>query len=1272
MPIPYSELGTIGPTGDGSAANPWLLTTTLEAPGAQLQIEQRISYVNGSDFIGYEWLVRNTGAAQLEFTLFHAADLYLNGDDQGTGYYNPTTSAIGGRNRTQDQFELFVPATPASAYQEAGYNTIWRAISASGVPGTGFDNTTVPEYLDNGAGLQWSGRTLAPGATESIRDYLSFADSPINPILIADPDRSTVEAMPADVLADDRASATLSVTLLDSQGRPVPGKQVELRSDRPDDRVAQPGAPTDANGQTIATIRSNTPGLATITANDLSDEIQLTNPALVSFVEPPTSDFAEDVRKFTASGQQDLAHAANDTAQVAQIGRYFTVQFSGDIISTIVGTFFDGASLGSAIGGFSSSLASKSITQMNAPGYKAAINASWQGYTKNGSAERQFLKPIYDRLYNGRALTGPVFNQVILSGGKYLGNKLAKKFATELSGASERQIMQFVLTHTSDPFAEYGEAMQELADSYSTELNFPRDELLAALPGIGLTPDEEAIYKADMQARKAANLMLAMRIAGQTAYMQAARAERQAQEHSFCHKWCPFLIKNGAVIGATLVWDGPGYYVANLLGEGAMFTWNRWQDIKKLRQDYRMTFDSLAFMHGAEASLTLQRINQNTMNGLYLVKTRDASVLPQISLGPPVQYSTGECRSWLGTKFVEDGAYTVVDLFNNTNEDVTLEAWATYQHKPGWFSKPVPLYREAPGLTLAQQQSGRLRFDYLLGGEGDTPIDPSMVSITIIGSTSTGTYLVKTLNAPYVRPQRVDAAGNPVDCLVNAPPHGVPGLADQTPPTVGFPLRSSVAQASGGDQQLLTVFVENPLTSALQATVAQPIPAGMAVVDAGGGNLIDGRIEWTQTLGPGQPTIFTATLLPTNPFEASRTLPGTQLTFTDPDTAEVTQFAVPDRPLLPSIAIDLDPAVPDSATAGAPIEIGVGLHSRLSTSALSGTLKLELRDLDDAVLARLDQPIALAPGAASQLTLMLGAPATPGVYMIAGTLAGAPGTPRDFSALINVVAGTPPMIPAITFVSNRDGNDEIYRIDPDGANQQRLTTTASAEGWPGISSDARRITFWSARDGNQEIYVMDADGANQQRLTFNSANDEAPAWSPDGRSIAFMSTRDGNNEIYTMSADGSNQRRLTFNNADDNAPAWSPDGTTITFRSRRDGNDEIYTMSADGSNQRRLTFNNADDRAPAWSPDGSSIAFHSRRDGNWEIYIMQADGSSPRRLTINSATDQTPSWSPDGGSIAFMSTRAGNQDIYVMDADGANLRQLTFTSADDHSPGWSR
>ena len=84
------------------------------------------------------------------------------------------------------------------------------------------------------------------------------------------------------------------------------------------------------------------------------------------------------------------------------------------------------------------------------------------------------------------------------------------------------------------------------------------------------------------------------------------------------------------------------------------------------------------------------------------------------------------------------------------------------------------------------------------------------------------------------------------------------------------------------------------------------------------------------------------------------------------------------------------------------------------------------------------------------------------------------------------------------------------------------------------------IVFVSERDGNKEIYVMKVDGTDIVRLTNNTANDLAPASSPDGRRIAFTSDRDGDKGIHVMNTDGTGVVRLTNNAAEDSEPSWSP------------------------------------------------------------------------------------------------------------------------------------
>jgi Tol biopolymer transport system component len=258
----------------------------------------------------------------------------------------------------------------------------------------------------------------------------------------------------------------------------------------------------------------------------------------------------------------------------------------------------------------------------------------------------------------------------------------------------------------------------------------------------------------------------------------------------------------------------------------------------------------------------------------------------------------------------------------------------------------------------------------------------------------------------------------------------------------------------------------------------------------------------------------------------------------------------------------------------------------------------------------------------------------------------------------------------IAFSSLRDGNYELYSMQPDASHQTRLTQNPAADIDPAWSPDGTRIAFTSDRDRNPEIDVMNADGSGVVQLTASPGFNVDPSWSPDGKRIAFTSNRAGNDDIYVMNADGSGQTQLTVDPATDDTAAWSPDGTTIAFASARSGSSSIYVMAADGSNVRRLTSGPGSDVSPAWSPDGKRIAFASDRDGNYEIYVMNADGTEPTRLTRNFAADLDPAWSPDGKAIAFTSARDGNYEIYAMADDGSGQTRLTTNEIEDTTADW--
>ena len=84
------------------------------------------------------------------------------------------------------------------------------------------------------------------------------------------------------------------------------------------------------------------------------------------------------------------------------------------------------------------------------------------------------------------------------------------------------------------------------------------------------------------------------------------------------------------------------------------------------------------------------------------------------------------------------------------------------------------------------------------------------------------------------------------------------------------------------------------------------------------------------------------------------------------------------------------------------------------------------------------------------------------------------------------------------------------------------------EVWAGAPTSAK-IAYSSWRDGNMDIFLMNPDGSEEVRLTHHLARDGGPKWSPSGEQILFSSDRDGapgDWDLYLMDADGSSVQRV--------------------------------------------------------------------------------------------------------------------------------------------------
>ena len=269
----------------------------------------------------------------------------------------------------------------------------------------------------------------------------------------------------------------------------------------------------------------------------------------------------------------------------------------------------------------------------------------------------------------------------------------------------------------------------------------------------------------------------------------------------------------------------------------------------------------------------------------------------------------------------------------------------------------------------------------------------------------------------------------------------------------------------------------------------------------------------------------------------------------------------------------------------------------------------------------------------------------------------------------------------IAFVSFRDGDQEIYVMNPDGSDQRNLTNDPGDDFNPDWSPDGKRVAFASNRTGQTHIYVMDANGSNLRQLTTDVKGGLNPRWSRDGAMIAFTQGA----SIAVMDADGSNLTVILEAEPEATAAAcragsfaggWSPNDEEITYYaasiSRQEG--QVCTIKADGSNVQVIVAEPGTYQVePVFSPDGRFIVYRAIVEGVHDIWVVDLETGERTNVTDDQDLDIEPGWSPDGEWIVFASLRPGEPHfaLFIRRRDGSDVRRLTDDPAKDAYPVWA-
>jgi TolB protein len=176
----------------------------------------------------------------------------------------------------------------------------------------------------------------------------------------------------------------------------------------------------------------------------------------------------------------------------------------------------------------------------------------------------------------------------------------------------------------------------------------------------------------------------------------------------------------------------------------------------------------------------------------------------------------------------------------------------------------------------------------------------------------------------------------------------------------------------------------------------------------------------------------------------------------------------------------------------------------------------------------------------------------------------------------------------LAFSSDKTGDSEIWVTDANGGSPHQITIFKGPDVSPSWNPKTNAQIVWvSGRTGLPQIYIMDSDGANVQRMT-DGGYATSPSWSPNGQFLTFAWDRKygpgapGGQDIYVMDIASKRWTQLTHDAGRNDFPSWSPDGRHIVFQREQGHRTEIWSMLADGTEQHQLTQGGSSSM-PNWS-----------------------------------------------------------------------------------------
>ncbi len=244
----------------------------------------------------------------------------------------------------------------------------------------------------------------------------------------------------------------------------------------------------------------------------------------------------------------------------------------------------------------------------------------------------------------------------------------------------------------------------------------------------------------------------------------------------------------------------------------------------------------------------------------------------------------------------------------------------------------------------------------------------------------------------------------------------------------------------------------------------------------------------------------------------------------------------------------------------------------------------------------------------------------------------------------------------------------LWIVNPDGVDHQKLTTLDQSESSPVWSPDGSQIAFTSQGQNGTEIFIYWVKTGKYARLTQLPKSPSSLTWSNNGQYLAFSMFVPSPAPVLAKipnkpkGAKWAPKPRITDRlNHESDGRGYIPTGFS-----------HLFVMSKNGGVIRQITSGNFQHRGPiSWSQNDDKLYFSANRNENWEydfrnseVYAVSVSTGKIDALTDRDGPDRSPKVSPNGNHIAFLGfddKRQAYQNtlLYIMNPDGTQKQAIS-------------